>query len=69
MALSKSQSANTMEAFLPPISSDTGREPLAAAFMMTSPVRVSPVKVSASTSGWAVRKAPAELAPKPFTTL
>ena len=30
---------------------------------MTSPVRVSPVKVSASTSGWAVRKAPAELAP------
>jgi hypothetical protein len=38
-----------MAAFLPPISSDTGREPLAAAFMIDSPVRVSPVKVSAST--------------------
>ncbi|MNJ61845.1 hypothetical protein D3C77_576550 [compost metagenome] len=37
--------------------------------MMVSPVPVSPVKVMASTSGWAVRKAPAELPPKPCTTL
>ena len=43
--------------------------PLAAAFMITSPVLVSPVKVKPSTSGWAVRKAPAESPPKPCTTL
>jgi hypothetical protein len=68
-ALSKSQSANTTAAFLPPSSSDTGRMPSAPAFMMAVPVLVSPVKVMPLTSGWAVRKEPAELTPKPLTTL
>ena len=69
MAASKSQSANTMAAFLPPISRLTGRAPCAAAFMIAAPVRVSPVKVIAFTSGWVVTNSPAESGPKPCTTL
>ena len=68
-ATSKSQSANTTAAFLPPSSSDTGRMPSAPAFMIAVPVRVSPVNVMPSTPGWPVRKAPAESGPKPCTTL
>jgi len=63
------KSANTMAAFLPPISRDTGRAPSAAAFMMAAPVRVSPVKVMAFTPGWVVTNSPAEPGPKPCTTL
>ena len=69
IAASKSQSAKTMAGFLPPISSDTGRAPSAAAFMIAAPVRVSPVKVMALTPGWRVRNSPAEPGPKPCTTL
>ncbi len=58
-----------MPAFLPPSSKETGRTPFAAAAMMASPVRVSPVKVIASTSGWRVKNSPAEFGPKPCTTL
>jgi hypothetical protein len=49
-----------MPAFLPPSSKDTSRMPSAAAFMIAVPVRVSPVKVMASTPGWRVRNSPAE---------
>ena len=38
-AASKSASANTMPAFLPPSSNDTSRMPSAAAFMIAAPVR------------------------------
>ena len=69
IAASKSQSANTIAGFLPPISNDTGRAPLDAAFMIASPVRVSPVKVMALTSGWEVTNSPAEPGPNPCTTL
>jgi hypothetical protein len=65
----KSQSAKTSAAFLPPSSSDTGRMPSAPAFMIAVPVLVSPVKVMPLTSGWLVRKAPADPGPKPCTTL
>jgi hypothetical protein len=37
--------------------------------MIAAPVRVSPVKVIALTSGWVVRNSPAEFGPKPCTTL
>ena len=50
-AASRSASSSTRIGFLPPSSNDTGRTPLAAAFMMASPVRVSPVKVMALTPG------------------
>ena len=39
------------------------------AFMIAEPVRVSPVKVMASTPGWLVTNSPAESGPKPWTTL
>ncbi len=68
-AASKSQSANTTPAFLPPSSNDTGRVPSAAAFMIAAPVRVSPVNVIAFTPLWRVRNSPAEPGPKPCTTL
>ena len=67
-ALSKSASANTMPAFLPPSSKLTGRTPLAAAAMMASPVRVSPVKVMPLTRGCLVMNSPAEPGPKPCST-
>ena len=57
-ALSKSQSANTMPAFLPPSSNEIGFTPSAAAFMMALPVRVSPVKVIAAMSGCVVMNRP-----------
>ena len=41
----------------------------AAAAMMAEPVRLSPVKVMASTSLWVTRCSPAEPGPKPWTTL
>ena len=66
---SKSQSANTMAAFLPPSSKDTSFTPSATAFMMAAPVRDSPVKVTASMPGWVVSASPAEPGPKPCTTL
>src|SRR5690606_41922205 len=47
----------------------TGRTPTAAAFMIALPVRVSPVKVIAFTSGCSVRYWPALSGPKPWTTL
>ena len=68
-AASKSQSANTRPAFLPPSSNDTPRVPSAAAFMIAVPVRVSPVKVIASTPLCRVRNSPADPGPKPCTTL
>ena len=68
-AFSKSQSANTIAGFLPPHSIEILRNPTAAAFIMISPVRVSPVNVMASISGCSVKNAPAELGPKPCTTL
>ncbi|MNT82274.1 hypothetical protein D3C72_2219850 [compost metagenome] len=68
-ARSKSASANTMPAFLPPSSNDTGRTPTAAACMMASPVRVSPVNVMPSTKGWRLSFSPADPGPKPWTTL
>ena len=68
-AASKSASANTMPAFLPPSSIETARVFSAAAFMIAVPVRVSPVNVIALTPGWRVRNSPAELGPKPCTTL
>ncbi|MNN76879.1 hypothetical protein D3C81_1932950 [compost metagenome] len=68
-AASKSASANTMPAFLPPSSKDTSRMPSEAAFMIAAPVRVSPVKVMALTPGCWVRNSPAESGPKPCTTL
>ena len=68
-AASKSQSANTMAAFLPPSSKDTSFTPSATVFMMAAPVRDSPVKVTASMPGWRVSASPAEPGPKPCTTL
>ncbi len=68
-ALSKSQSAKTTAAFLPPSSNETSFTPSATAFMMVLPVRDSPVKVIASISGWRDRNSPAEPPPKPCTRL
>ncbi len=36
---------------------------------MAEPVRVSPVKETSGTSGWAASASPAESGPKPWTTL
>src|SRR5262245_51444852 len=66
---SKSQSANTIAAFFPPSSNETGFTVDATAFMIAAPVRDSPVKVIASTSSCVVRNSPAESGPKPWTTL
>jgi hypothetical protein len=46
----------------------TGRTPRAAAAMMASPVRVSPVKVMPLTPGCWVMNSPAEPGPKPCST-
>nr|WP_233560042.1 hypothetical protein [Oleomonas cavernae] len=69
IAFSISASAKTMAGFLPPNSSETGRMRPAPARMIAAPVRVSPVKVTASTSGWPVRYSPALPGPKPWITL
>src|ERR1700722_8668484 len=66
---SKSQSENTIAAFFPPSSNDTGFTVAATAFMIAAPVRDSPVNVTAFTSGFCVRNSPDESAPKPCTTL
>src|SRR5437667_11905626 len=68
-ASSKSQSANTMAAFLPPSSKETGFTVGATAFMIAAPVRDSPVKVTAFTSACWVRNSHTESGPKPWTTL
>src|SRR5450830_1552869 len=68
-APSKSASANTTAAFLPPSSNETSFMPSATDFMMVLPVFDSPVKVMASMSGWRVRNSPAELPPKPWIRL
>ena len=68
-AASKSQSANTMPAFLPPSSNDIGFTVGATAFMIAEPVAVSPVKVMPSTPGCMVMNSPAESGPKPWITL
>ena len=68
-ASSKSQSAKTSAAFLPPSSNDTGFTPAAATRMIAPPVADSPVKVIASISGFAVSHSPVESAPKPWTRL
>ncbi len=48
-ASSKSQSANTIAAFFPPSSNETGFTVGATDFMMAAPVLDSPVNVTAST--------------------
>lgn len=68
-ALSRSASAKTTAAFLPPSSKDTGFTRGATARMIADPVPDSPVKVTPSMSGWVVRNSPADPGPKPCTTL
>ena len=68
-AASKSASANTSAAFLPPSSKDTGFTPGATARMMAAPVADSPVKVMPSISGCVVMNSPAEPGPKPWVRL
>ena len=68
-AASRSASANTRPAFLPPSSKLTAFTPSAAARMIALPVADSPVNVIASTPGWRVRCSPAEPGPKPCTRL
>ncbi len=68
-AASKSASAKTMAGFLPPSSNDSALMLGAADFMISLPVRVSPVKVMASTPGWRARNSPAESGPNPWITL
>ena len=50
-AASKSASANTRAAFLPPSSKDSAFTESAALLMMAAPVADSPVKAMALTSG------------------
>ena len=57
-----------MLGLLPPSSSDTFFRLPAAAFTMSLPTSVEPVKAILSTSGWAASAAPA-VSPKPVTTL
>jgi hypothetical protein len=66
-AASKSQSAVSAGFFRPV--NETSRTPTAAFFMIAVPVAVSPVKVIASTAEFWVMNSPAELGPKPCTTL
>lgn len=67
-ALSRSASAHTMSADLPPSSSCSFLMFTADAWMMLRPVCVDPVNAMRSTSGWAASAWPASL-PKPVTTL
>ena len=62
-ALSRSASANTMLAPLPPSSRLTGQRRFAATPPMMRPVPDSPVKVMRSTSTFSVSSAPAESGP------
>lgn len=54
IACSRSASAKTSPAFLPPSSKETGANRSAAARMIIDPVRDSPVKATASTPGCSV---------------
>ena len=67
-ARSRSQSAKTMLADLPPSSKETGVSAGAAAAMIAWPVRLSPVKVMRSIPGWRVSASPTSPGPKPWTT-
>ena len=57
---SRSASANTRAAFLPPSSNETGFTVGATARMIAEPVPDSPVNVTPSTPGWVVRNSPAD---------
>ena len=54
---------------LPPSSNESFLRLGAAVAMMAFPVADSPVKVMASTSGWATSASPASAGPKPWTRL
>lgn len=68
-ASSRSASAKTRPAFLPPSSKETGASRAAAARMIAVPVRDAPVKATASTPGCSVSHWPAESGPRPCTRL
>ena len=68
-AASKSASANTTAAFLPPSSKDSAFTESAALLMIADPVADSPVKAMAFTSGWLTSASPADFGPKPCTRL
>src|SRR4051812_47787212 len=58
-----------MLGFFPPNSKDSFFKVGATAFMIADPVLVSPVNVTASTSGCTVIASPADPGPKPWTRL
>ncbi len=68
-ATSRSASANTMLADLPPISAETGVWFAAAACRIFTPVALDPVKVMRSTRGSEVSGPATASPPKPWTTL
>src|SRR6266545_3718511 len=68
-AASRSASANTRPAFLPPSSNDSALTVSADAFWITRPVADSPVNVIASTPGCLVSASPADPGPNPCTRL